>query len=197
LLNEGDGNNKHLSRITTMLNKSLAMADNFLQSSRAEMADVSKFQDLDFVNLVQQALDEVYAIAHSKKITLNTLLPDNNLWMKGDFSLMQRAVTNIINNAIKYSPLEGMIYVELIEKNNEAILTIADAGPGIEPEQIAKLFKRFSRLEGDHQSAEGAGLGLYFVDVTIKKHGGSVFARSELDHGATFIVILPLELSLD
>lgn len=44
------------------------MADNFLQSSRAEMADVSKFQDLDFVNLVQQALDDVYAVAHSKKI---------------------------------------------------------------------------------------------------------------------------------
>jgi signal transduction histidine kinase len=197
LLNEGDGNNKHLPRITTMLNKSLTMADNFLQSSRAEMADVSKFQDLDFVNLVQQALDEVYAIAHSKKITLNTLLPENNLWMKGDFSLLQRAVTNILLNAIKYSPLQSMIYVELIEKDNEAILTIEDAGPGIEPEQITKLFKRFSRLEGDHQTAEGTGLGLYFVDVTIKKHGGSVLARSELRHGATFIVILPLELTLD
>jgi len=197
LLNEGDGNNKHLSRISSMLNKSLAMADNFLQSSRAEMADVSKFQDLDFVNLLQQALDEVYAIAHSKKITLNTLLPGNNLWMKGDFGLLQRAVTNILMNAIKYSPLEGTIYVECIEKNNEAILTITDAGPGIEPEQIAKLFKRFSRLEGDHQATEGTGLGLYFVDVTIKKHGGSVFARSELDHGATFIVTLPLELTLD
>lgn len=197
LLKEGDGNNKHLPRITTMLNKSLAMADNFLQSSRAEMVDVSKFQDLDFVNLVQQALDEVYAISHSKKITLNTLLPDNNLWMKGDFSLLQRAVTNILINAIKYSPLEGMIYVELSEKNNEAILTIADNGPGIGPEQITKLFRRFSRLEGDHQAAEGTGLGLYFVDVTIKKHGGSILARSELGHGATFIVILPIELTLD
>jgi signal transduction histidine kinase len=161
------------------------------------MADVSKFQDLDFVNLVQQALDEVYAIAHSKKITINSLLPDNNLWMKGDFSLLQRAVTNILMNAIKYSQVEGMIYVELIEKNNEAILTIADAGPGIEPAQITKLFKRFSRLEGDHQAAEGTGLGLYFVDVTIKKHGGSVLARSDLGHGATFIVILPFELALD
>lgn len=197
LLNEGDGNNKHLPRITKMLNKSLAMADNFLQSSRAEMADVSTFQDLDFVNLVQQALDEVYAIAHSKKIILNTLLPDSNFWMKGDFSLLQRAVTNILINAIKYSPLEGMIYVELVEKSNEAILTIADAGPGIEPEKITKLFKRFSRLEGDHQAAEGTGLGLYFVDVTIRKHRGSVLVRSESGHGATFIIILPLELPLD
>ncbi len=196
LLNERDENDKHLPRITTMLNKSLAMADSFLQSSRAEMADVRKFQDLDFVNLVQQSLDEVYAIAHSKKITLNSQLPDNNFWLKGDFSLLQRAVTNILMNAIKYSPVEATIYIELIEKNNEAILTITDTGPGIEPEKINKLFKRFSRLEGDHQAAEGTGLGLYFVDVTIKKHGGSILAKSDFGHGATFIMILPLELPL-
>jgi CHASE2 domain-containing sensor protein/anti-sigma regulatory factor (Ser/Thr protein kinase) len=197
LLDEDDRNNKHHARIVTMLNKSLAMADNFLQSSRAEMADVNKFQELDFVNLVQQALDDVYAIAQTKKIILNSRLPDNNLWMKGDFSLLQRAVTNILMNAIKYSPVDGVVYIELIEKNNEAILTIADAGPGIEPEKLNKLFKRFSRVEGDHQKAEGTGLGLYFVDVTVKKHRGSVFARSEFGQGAIFIIILPLESVLD
>ena len=194
LLNEDDINHKHLPRIANMLNKSLAMADSFLQSSRAEMADASKFQDLDLVSLVQQALDDVYAIAHSKKVILNTHLPDDNLWLKGDFGLLQRAVTNVLLNAVKYSPLEGMIYVELEEKNNEAILSITDAGPGIEAERIDRLFKRFSRAEGDHQAAGGTGLGLYFVDVTIKKHGGSVFVRSELGHGATFTLTLPLEL---
>lgn len=194
LLNEDDGNHKHLPRIANMLNKSLAMADSFLQSSRAEMADASRFQDLDFVSLVQQALDDVYAVAHSKKIILNVLLPDGNFWLKGDFGLLQRAVTNVLLNAVKYSPVEGMIYVELGEKDNEAILSITDTGPGIEPERIAKLFKRFSRAEGDHQAAEGTGLGLYFVDVTIKKHSGSVFVRSELGYGATFILTLPLEL---
>ena len=168
LLNEDDGNHKHLPRITNMLNQSLDIADNFLQSSRAEMADVNQFQDLDFASLVQQALDEVYAVAHSKKVILNTHLSDDNLWLKGDFGLLQRAVTNILLNAVKYSPVEGMIHVELDEKNNEAILSITDAGPGIEPERIIKLFKRFSRAEGEHQATEGTGLGLYFVDVTIK-----------------------------
>jgi CHASE2 domain-containing sensor protein len=194
LLNEDDGNHKHLPRITNMLNRSLDIADNFLQSSRAEMADVNQFQDLDFASLVQQALDEVYAVAHSKKVILNTHLSDDNLWLKGDFGLLQRAVTNILLNAVKYSPVEGMIHVELDEKNNEAILSITDAGPGIEPERIIKLFKRFSRAEGEHQATEGTGLGLCFVNVTIKKHGGSVFVRSELGRGATFILTLPLEL---
>jgi signal transduction histidine kinase len=197
LLKESEDNNKHLPRITTMLNKSLAMADNFLQSSRAEMTDVSRFQDLDFLNLLRQALDDVYAVAHSKKITLKAFLPDDNYWMKGDFGLLQRAVTNILMNAIKYSPLEGMIYVEMVERKNEAILTIADGGPGIEPEKITRLFKRYSRVEGEHQNAEGAGLGLYFVDVTMKKHGGSVSAQSEFGHGTKFTLILPLEPLLD
>ncbi len=87
-----------------------------------------------------------------------------------------------------------MIYVELSEKNNEAISCITDAGPGIEPERVVKLFKRFSRAEGEHQAADGTGLGLYFVEVTFKKHSGSVCARSEFDHGATFTLTLPLEL---
>lgn len=194
LLNE-EGGNKNLPRITNMLNKSLAMADGFLQSSRAEMADAAKFQDLDLGNVVQQALDEVYAEAQSKKIKFNTTLPERNLWMKGDFGLLQRAVTNVLMNAIKYSSVEGLVEITLCEKANEANLVVADAGPGIEPERISKLFKRFSRVEGPHQVSEGTGLGLYFVDVTIKKHAGSIVVASEYGHGTTFTLILPLEIT--
>ncbi|MDP1521889.1 CHASE2 domain-containing protein [Methylotenera sp.] len=193
LLNEGD-NNKNLPRITNMLNKSLAMADNFLQSSRAEMANAAKFQDLDLVNLLQQALDDTYAAARAKKVTFNTIVPEDSLWLKGDFGLLQRAVTNILMNAVKYSPEGAVVTVSLTEKNNLAILIITDTGPGILPEKITKLFKRFSRLEGEQQASEGTGLGLYFVDVTVKKHGGSVTAANESGLGAVFTIILPLEI---
>jgi CHASE2 domain-containing sensor protein len=195
LLNEGD-NNKNLPRITNMLNKSLAMADNFLQSSRAEMANAAKFQDLDLVNLLQQALDDTYAAARAKKVTFNTSVPEDSLWLKGDFGLLQRAVTNILMNAVKYSPEGAVVTVSLTEKNNLAILIITDTGPGILPEKITKLFKRFSRLEGEQQASEGTGLGLYFVDVTVKKHGGSVTAANESGLGAVFTIILPLEIYL-
>ena len=197
LLNEVEGESKHLPRISNMLNRSLAMADNFLQSSRAEMADVSKFQDLDLVNLVQQALDDIFAIAQSKKIKLNAQMPENNLWLKGDFGLLQRAVTNILSNAVKYSPVDGVVHIELSQQGREAKLTVRDAGPGIEPEKIAKLFKRFSRAEGNHQAAEGTGLGLYFVDVTMRKHGGSVSVASVYGQGATFVMVIPIESDAD
>ena len=197
LLGEDDGSHKHLPRIHHMLSKSLAMADQFLQSSRAEMADVNKFQDLDLVNLVQQALDDVYALSQTKKINLTTSLPYSNFWMKGDFGLLQRAVSNVLINAIQYSPIEGLVKVELTQVGGNAVLRISDSGPGIEPDKLSKLFKRFSRTEGVSQAKDGTGLGLYFVEVTMKKHGGSISAHSVLGHGATFTLILPLELQED
>lgn len=193
LLNEKEAN-KNLPRISNMLNKSLAMADNFLQSSRAEMANAAKFQVLDLASLLQQSLDDTYAMSKTKEISFKTEISTDNLWIKGDFGLLQRAVTNVLMNAVKYSPVEGVIEVGLQESNNEAILTITDAGPGIEPEKIAKLFHRFSRAEGKNQASEGTGLGLYFVDVTIRKHGGTVKAESELGQGSKFTLAFPLEI---
>ncbi len=192
LINEESGD-KNLPRITKMLNKSLVMADDFLQSSRAEMVDVTKFQALDLLSLLQQAVDDVYASAKIKKIKFEINAMEHNFWLMGDFGLLQRAVTNILLNAVKYSPENAVIKIALTQKNNEAILKIIDAGPGIAPEKITQLFQRYSRVEGEHQAPEGTGLGLYFVDVTVRKHQGSVTVKSELGQGATFIVILPLE----
>lgn len=192
LLNDEDSN-KHLPRIARMLNKSLGMADDFLQSSRAEMADVAKFQDLDLVSLLQQAVDDVYAAARVKNIKFEISLVEAGLWLKGDSGLLQRAISNVLLNALKYSPENSTVKITLAEFSNEAVLKITDAGLGIAPEKIARLFKRFSRVEGVHQAPEGSGLGLYFVDVTIRKHQGSVSVESELGQGTTFIITLPIE----
>lgn len=192
LLNDEDSN-KHLPRIARMLNKSLGMADDFLQSSRAEMADVAKFQDLDLVSLLQQAVDDVYAAARVRSIKFEISLVEAGLWLKGDSGLLQRAISNVLLNALKYSPENSTVKITLAEFSNEAVLKITDAGLGIAPEKIARLFKRFSRVEGVHQAPEGSGLGLYFVDVTIRKHQGSVSVESELGQGTTFIITLPIE----
>lgn len=157
------------------------------------MVDVSKFQALDLLNLLQQAVDDVYALAKIKKIKFEINAVEHSLWLIGDFGLLQRAVTNILLNAVKYSPDNTVVKIALTQKNNQAILKITDAGPGIAPEKITRLFQRYSRAEGEHQATEGTGLGLYFVDVTVRKHQGGVTVESELGRGVTFIVILPLE----
>ena len=176
-----------------MLTRALDMADNFLQVSRTEVADVNKFQSLDFVGVVQEAVDGAYEVARIKNLTLAVQLPDNHLFLNEDFGLLQRAISNILLNAIKYSPQSLTIEVLLTNINNQAVLKITDKGLGIAPEKINKLFKRFSRVEGENQAPEGGGLGLYFVEVTVKKHYGNVAVESVLGKYTTFSITLPLE----
>lgn len=196
LLKESEiGALRYSERIVKMLNRALEMADDFLQSSRAEMADTAKFQDVNLINVLQQAVDDVYATAQAKQIKLNLNIAEDSYWLKGDFGLLERAFSNVLLNSIKYSPENANVQVELAQKNNQAVLKITDTGLGIAPEKIIRLFKRYSRAEGQQQLSEGTGLGLYFVDVTVSNHKGTIAVESELGIGTSFTITLPLEIS--
>ena len=109
---------KYQLRIIQILTRALDMADNFLQVSRAEVAGVNEFQRLDFVGLVQEAVDGAYEVARTKNLILAVQLPDNHLFLSGDFGLLQRAISNIVLNAIKYSPESLTIEILLSNINN-------------------------------------------------------------------------------
>lgn len=190
LLNETE-RSKYSDRIIQMLKRAHDMAENFLQASRAEMANVNKFQELDLVSLVQQVVDGSYEKAAAKQVKIRTHFSESMLWIIGDFGLLSRAIENGLSNAVKYSPENMTVDVELTANDNEVTLQIHDAGPGIAPERIARLFKRFSRAEGEQQAAEGTGLGLYFVEVTVKKHKGTVSLTSVPNVRTSFIITLP------
>jgi signal transduction histidine kinase len=185
--------NKHLDRMKHLLQRAHAMAEGFLQASRAEMADVNKFKVLDMVSLTQQAIDDVYELAIAKNITLQADFPENNAWVRGDFGLLFRSVLNILLNAINYSPEHSVIKVVLRTDVVVLHLNVVDQGPGIAEDKIQKLFKRFSRIEGEHQNPDGSGLGLYFVGITIRKHRGSVTVQNRQGQGAEFVITLPVE----
>lgn len=186
-------NNKYSERMKRLLGRAHAMAEGFLQASRAEMANVNKFKQLNMVSLTQQAVDDIYEISIAKQIRLVTDFPKDGLLIRGDFGLLLRAVSNVLLNAVNYSPENAVIKVLLSRENQSLSLKVIDQGPGIPAKKVLKLFRRFSRIDGEHQSQDGSGLGLYFVDVTVKKHRGSVFVQSEQGQGATFVINLPLE----
>lgn len=185
--------NKYSERMSKMLIRAHSMAEGFLQASRAEMANVNRFHELDIVSLTQQAIDDVYEISMAKQLKLMKDFPDEPVWVRGDFGLLLRAISNILINAVKYSPEHGVVSILLNSDRQSIVLKVTDQGPGIPAKKITKVFRRFSRAEGEHQAQEGAGLGLYFVNVTIKKHRGAVTVQSEEGHGATFIITLPIE----
>jgi len=185
--------NKYSVRMRHLLERAHIMAEGFLQASRAEMSDVNKFHVLDMVSLTQQVVDDAYELLTAKGISMEIDHPEDNVWVRGDFGLLFRAVSNVLLNAVNYSPKSSVIKV-ILEKDEVALrLKVIDQGPGIPEDKMQKLFKRFSRVEGEHQDQSGSGLGLYFVGITIRKHRGTVSAGNINMQGAEFIITLPLE----
>lgn len=193
LLLEKFEDNKYSARMKHLLERALMTAEGFLQASRAEMSDVNKYQVLDMVNLVQEVLDDAYEMRCAKKISLETELPQQPVWVHGDFGLLFRAVSNIVLNAINYTPPGSSIRIRMEMDAVVLHLSVLDQGPGIPEDKLQNLFKRFSRAEGEHQDQHGHGLGLYFVNITTRKHRGAVTAGNVNPHGAEFVITLPLE----
>ena len=98
------------------------------------------------------------------------------------------------SNAIKYSPDNGEIKVNLTKTDNNAEITVTDQGCGIAPEFQKKIFDRFYRVENNIHTVKGTGLGLHLVKQTIEKyHNGKVFVNSAVGQGSTFGIILPIK----
>jgi signal transduction histidine kinase len=106
---------------------------------------------------------------------------------------IEEVVQNLLNNAVKYSPVGGRIQVWLEADDTAATVTVRDSGIGLEPEDAPHVFERFYRGEGNRR-LEGTGLGLYICHALVAAHGGRIWAESEgRGHGSTFAFQLPLE----
>ncbi len=184
---------KYTQRMQQLLERANVMAEGFIHASRAESADVNKFSVIDMVNLCQQVVDDLYELIHAKDLNIQMNFPDECVVVRGDYGLLYRAVSNILLNAVNYSPKNGQLLVFLTTDGKNLQLKILDEGPGIPESKLPKLFKRFSRAEEECQSVNGCGLGLYFVNITVKKHRGNVSVRNLPSCGAEFLITLPLE----
>jgi len=108
-----------------------------------------------------------------------------------DRTRLEQAAANLIDNAIKYTPPGGRVDVEVKRSGDRAVLRVRDTGHGIAPDELPRIFDRLFR--GDRSRAErGLGLGLSLVKAIVEAHGGSVEVASEVGHGSTFVVSLPV-----
>ena len=113
--------------------------------------------------------------------------------MNADRDKISSVVSNYISNAIKYSPKEKTITVSCSIGNGQVIVSVKDEGMGINPEDLAKIFERYYRVETKNtRHISGFGIGLYLSSEIIERHGGRVWAESEAGVGSTFYFSLPL-----
>ncbi len=112
--------------------------------------------------------------------------------IQGDARRIERVVVNLLSNAVKYSPPDTRVTLQVQKEDSQAVLTVSDQGPGIAKDDLEILFQPFGRGRSAAALAEGTGMGLYVVKQIVEAHDGRIDVQSELGHGATFRVQLPL-----
>jgi CHASE2 domain-containing sensor protein/nitrogen-specific signal transduction histidine kinase len=161
------------------LARALVWTEDFLQTSRAQMLRSDAFVELDMIDLLHQVADDIYPLAQARALHLKLDLPEEPVWVLGHFETLSRAIANLLTNAIKFSPPGGLIGLSAQTSDNQIFIAISDQGPGIAPQDMDRLFKRFSRLDSQAPTLQtGVGLGLHFVQTTVGKHAGTVQVTS-------------------
>lgn len=171
------------------------MVNDILDFSRLEAnANMEKEQN-NLSALVDECVGQVGVLLKDHNLKINIEKRAELPEFMFNYDAIERALTNYLSNAIKYSPENGTITVglDLNKGNNQAVVTVTDEGCGISEENQKKVFNRFYRVENNTHTIKGTGLGLNLVKTTIEKHhNGKVFVHSQEGHGSTFGFTLPI-----
>jgi heavy metal sensor kinase len=169
----------------------LRMINMMLEISETE-AGVSTLNriEVDVSELIEEACDLYQPLAEERGIHIEVNIPAQ-LHLFGDKGKLQRVLSNLLDNAIKYTLPEGKIIVSAEEVDKRVIISVHDTGIGISRDEASRIFERFYRADKS-RSVPGAGLGLSLVQAIVRSHGGEIKVNSFSGTGSTFIVFLPL-----
>jgi signal transduction histidine kinase len=169
----------------------LDMINTMLMISKTE-SGVNKLpsEKIDLAGLVREACELFEPIAEDKGITLSYDVL-NGGHLIGDHRLIQRMFSNLLDNAIKYTPSGGVVSVSVSEKDRkDTIITVKDTGIGISPDDLPQIFNRFYRCD-QSRSKPGIGLGLSLARAIARAHGGDITVTSTPNQGSIFTATLP------
>jgi two-component system sensor histidine kinase CreC len=149
-------------------------------------------REVDLRYVVQHAISELASMAEAKGVTFHTDLPDSACTIIGDESLLHRAMMNLIENAIDFSPTNTQVEVTLGSQDGRYRITICDHGPGIPDYALPRLFERFYSLKHKQTGRKGSGLGLCFAKETAELHGGCLTLVNRPEGGAQAVMEIPV-----
>ncbi|MEP7318205.1 MAG: PAS domain S-box protein [Panacibacter sp.] len=169
-----------------------------LQNLVTELLDASKIQNgkinynittFDFNNLIDETIENIQHGTLSHQIIKTGLAVSE---INGDKDRLQQVITNLLTNAIKYSPNATKVLVSVEEKENELQVAVQDYGIGMNSYHLTKIFERYYRVQEHAVHFQGLGIGLYISHDIIKRHGGSMWVESEPGKGSIFYFTLPI-----
>jgi heavy metal sensor kinase len=174
----------------------LDMINTMLMISKTESGvDKLSHEELDLTALVREACELFKPTAEDKGVSLSCDVPKRS-HLSGDTQMIQRMLSNLLDNAIKYTPSGGSVTVSINESDTHVVVSVKDAGCGISPNDLPRIFERFYRCD-QSRSQSGIGLGLSLARAIARAHGGDITAASILNQGSTFTATLPKSLTPD
>ena len=168
------------------------LAEDLLLLSRFSVTVSAPRQRVELEPLVMEALDVGTQLAHGRGVAIvaTTLSPAA---VVGDASALRRALVNLLDNAVKYTPAGGKVEVSLFREADRVVIAVRDTGPGIAPDEVERIFQPFVRLDPARAEVpDGAGLGLSIARSIVAAHGGELTVESTPGAGSVFTVRLPL-----
>jgi len=168
------------------------LVDDVLNVSRIEAGGLTLVRNLvDVMWIVDRVVDEFAARDTRHSFRRPHGIGHPRLWADAD--RLHEVITNLVDNAVKYSPADSEVALTVEIRNGEGIVSVSDCGPGIPPEEQSRVFEKFHRLDsGDSKETYGYGLGLYLCRRLIEAMGGRIWVESQAGHGASFRFALPL-----
>ncbi len=180
--------NQEIIRLNTMVNDILDFSRYESQNLKPEM----KLENI--VDIINDCVDQVKILAEEHNLVFSIMIEPDLPQVMMNKETITRALTNILSNAIKYSPDGKRIKIraERSRIGDYLEVSVEDQGPGIAEEYQKKVFDRFFRVENDTHTVKGTGLGLHLVKIAIEKqHNGQVFVQSKVGEGSTFGFRIP------
>lgn len=196
-MREEDGrlDGEHAELIERQSRHLTRLVNDLLDLSRVAAGKIIlKRQLVDLRDIVRQSVALAGPAAAKQKQTVNVELPEERVTIHGDPVRLDQIITNIITNAIKYTPEGGKIDVSVVRDGHEALVRVGDDGVGIDSDRIGEIFELFAQAENAIGRAQGGmGIGLALVRNLVQLHEGSVSAKSDgVGKGSEFLVRLPL-----
>jgi len=181
---------KHLARLV----------DDLLDVSRITQGSIRlRKEAVDLGTVVERAVEGTRPLIDSRAHNLNVQLPTDPIRLEADPTRLEQILTNLLNNAAKYTMPGGQIRVSAVLEGDEAVVRVRDNGIGVPPDVLDRVFEPFVQSEGSLARSEGGlGIGLTLVRSLVEMHGGSVEATSPgLGQGSEFVVRLPANVPVE
>lgn len=182
-----------LDGVTRAANLMKALIEDLLQLSKLERLEQLAREEINLDEAIENSVSSMKPLAKSKKIEMTLEPTEGTLVIEGNAVLLSRAVGNLIDNAIKYTPVGGKVSVQLYQKDDQAFVSVVDNGPGIRAKDLPRVFEKFYRARPElDDDVPGTGLGLAIVKSIVEHHYGRVWVESEPEIGSAFTIAFPL-----